>query len=60
MTIKVRRTIFRHGGSYVVAIPKEWFNYYDLGPGDKVDVIAGDNEVKILPVEKQDEHTEAE
>ena len=60
MTIQVLRTIFRHGGSYVVAIPKEWCKYYNLGPGDKVDVIASDGEVKILPPEITEKHIEEE
>jgi bifunctional DNA-binding transcriptional regulator/antitoxin component of YhaV-PrlF toxin-antitoxin module len=39
-------------GSYAVCLPRAWFRYYGLKPGDKVDVIAN-GEITIRPKQKQ-------
>ena len=47
MPIKVERTLFKIGeGGFAVTLPKAWINYYQLKPGDKVEVIA-DSEIVI-------------
>jgi len=44
MPIKVERTIFKIGeGGFAVTLPKAWINYYQLKPGDKVEIIANDD-----------------
>jgi AbrB family looped-hinge helix DNA binding protein len=54
MQIKVERTLFKIGeGGFAVTLPKAWINYYDLKPGDKVEVIA-DSEI-IIRVKKERE-----
>ena len=41
MPIKVERTLFKIGeGGVAVTLPKGWINYYNLRPGDKVEIIA--------------------
>lgn len=41
MPIKVERTLFKIGeGGFAVTLPKAWIRYYDLKPGDKVEIIA--------------------
>ena len=43
MPIKVERTLFKIGeGGFAVTLPKAWINYYQLKPGDKVEIIADD------------------
>jgi len=43
MPIKVERTLFKIGeGGFAVTLPKAWINYYNLQPGDKVEIIAND------------------
>ena len=44
MPIKVERTLFKIGeGGFAVTLPKAWINYYQLKPGDKVEIIANDD-----------------
>jgi len=44
MPIKVERTLFKIGeGGFAVTLPKAWIRYYQLKPGDKVEIIANDN-----------------
>ncbi len=41
MPIKVERTLFKIGeGGFAVTLPKAWVTYYQLKPGDKVEIIA--------------------
>ena len=43
MPIKVERTLFKIGeGGFAVTLPKAWIRYYNLKPGDKVEIIAND------------------
>ena len=43
MPIKVERTLFKIGeGGFAVTLPKAWVKYYQLEPGDKVEIIAND------------------
>ncbi len=52
MPIKVERTLFKIGeGGFAVTLPKAWINYYQLKPGDKVEVIA-DSEI-VIRVKKE-------
>ncbi len=47
MPIKVERTLFKIGeGGIAVTLPKAWIRYYNLEPGDQVEVIA-DTEIII-------------
>jgi antitoxin component of MazEF toxin-antitoxin module len=47
------RTVLDLGqGSYAVCLPRAWFRYYGLKPGDKVEVIAN-GEITIRPKQKQ-------
>jgi bifunctional DNA-binding transcriptional regulator/antitoxin component of YhaV-PrlF toxin-antitoxin module len=47
------RTVLDLGqGSYVVCLPKAWFRYYGLKPGDKVEVISN-GEITIRPKQKE-------
>ena len=47
MPIKVERILFRVGeGSLAVTLPKPWVTYYNLKPGDVVEVIA-DNDILV-------------
>ena len=39
MPAKEKRKIMKHGSSGVVAIPKSYLDYYQLQPGDEVDVL---------------------
>jgi bifunctional DNA-binding transcriptional regulator/antitoxin component of YhaV-PrlF toxin-antitoxin module len=44
MPIKVERTLFRIGeGGFAITLPKAWVRYYNLKPGDKVEIIANHN-----------------
>ncbi len=44
MPIKVERTLFKIGeGGFAVTLPKAWIRFYDLKPGNKVEIIAGRN-----------------
>lgn len=60
MPIKVERTLFKIGeGGFAITLPKAWVRYYQLKPGDKVEIIAEstliirvkskDEEEKVLP-----------
>lgn len=52
MPIMVERTLFKIGeGGFAVTLPKAWINYYQLKPGDKVEIIA-DSEI-IIRVKKE-------
>jgi len=51
--LKTTRKIIEHGGSGVVAIPKDYRDYYNLEPGAEVTVLYG-GVVVIIP--KQLEH----
>jgi len=43
MPIMVERTLFKIGdGGFAVTLPKAWIRYYQLKPGDKVEIIAND------------------
>ena len=43
MPILVERILFRVGeGSLAVTLPKTWVTYYNLQPGDTVEVIVND------------------
>jgi antitoxin component of MazEF toxin-antitoxin module len=45
-----KRSLFRIGdGGLALTIPKTWWTYYHLQPGDKVDVISNDELVVRLP-----------
>ena len=59
MPILVERTIFKIGeGGFAVTLPKAWIRYYDLKPGDKVEVIA-DSEIRIrIPKRKSSKKEE--
>lgn len=47
MPIKVERTLFKIGeGAIAVTLPKAWVNYFNLKPGDKVEIV-GDGELII-------------
>ena len=49
MPIKVERTLFKIGeGGFAVTLPKAWVRYYNLKPGDKVEIVA--NESLIIRV----------
>ena len=42
MLIKVERKLFKIGeGGFAMTLPKAWINYHQLKPGDKVEVVAG-------------------
>ena len=57
MPIKVERTLFKIGeGGFAVTLPKAWVNYYDLKPGDKVEIIAN----KELTIRVKDKGSEGE
>lgn len=44
MPIKVERTLFKIGeGGFAVTLPKAWVRFYQLEPGDKVEIIANDD-----------------
>ena len=41
MPIKVERVLFKIGeGGFAVTLPKAWIRYYNLKPGDRVEIIA--------------------
>ena len=47
MSILVERKLFKCGeGAIAVTLPKAWINYYNLKPGDKVEIV-GDGELTI-------------
>jgi AbrB family looped-hinge helix DNA binding protein len=53
------RTVIDLGqGSWVVCLPKAWFRYYGLKPGDKVEVISND-EITIRPKPKEPQANKA-
>jgi len=55
MPIKVERTLFKIGeGGFAVTLPKAWVNYYNLEPGDKVEIIA-DSDLTIRVKAKEHE-----
>ena len=55
MPIKVERTLFKIGeGGFAVTLPKAWIRYYQLEPGDKVEIIANDD-LTIRVKAKEDE-----
>ncbi len=44
MPIKVKRGLFKVGEySLAVILPKPWVDYYELKPGDTVEIIADDD-----------------
>ena len=57
MPIKVERTLFKIGeGGFAITLPKAWINYYQLKPGDKVEIIANDDlTIRVKTKEKEDE-----
>jgi antitoxin component of MazEF toxin-antitoxin module len=57
MPIKVERTLFKIGeGGFAVTLPKAWIRYYDLKPGDKVEIIANKElTIRVKPKEREDE-----
>ena len=51
MPIKVKRGLFKVGEySLAVVLPKPWVDYYDLKPGDVVEIVANDE--VIIRIEK--------
>ena len=58
MPIKVERTLFKIGeGGFAVTLPKSWINYYQLKPGDKVEIIA--NDVLTIRVKAKEDEEKA-
>lgn len=57
MPIKVERTLFKVGeGGFAVTLPKAWVRYYQLKPGDKVEVIAeSEITIRVKPKVLKDE-----
>jgi len=53
MPIKVYRGLFRVGEySLAVILPKPWVDYYNLKPGDTVEIIADDD--VTIRIEKEE------
>ena len=52
-TVTYRKLIRFGKGGFVVTVPPSWTRYYDLSPGDKLEVIAND-ELTIRPVRKKE------
>lgn len=49
MPVSYERKLFKVGeGGVAVTLPKAWINYYDLKPGDKVEIIIeGDLVIRV-------------
>ena len=56
MPIKVERTLFKIGeGGFAITLPKAWVKYYNLQPGDKVEIIAdGELTIRVIETSTQD------
>jgi antitoxin component of MazEF toxin-antitoxin module len=59
MPIKVKRGLFKVGEySLAVILPKPWVDYYELKPGDMVEIVANDHLTiridKEVPEKKND------
>jgi len=54
MNGKETRTITTTGGAACVTLPRWWMNYYDVKPGNKVDLTIKDNKI-IIEVIKEGE-----
>lgn len=52
MPSKDIRTIIRAGNAYAVILPRAWLRYFELEPGDKVEVITNGS-VTIKPIKKK-------
>lgn len=44
---KYKRTVMNIGNAFLISPPRGYCNYYDIKPGDKVEVITGNNGVHI-------------
>ena len=53
MPIRVERTLFKIGeGGFAVTLPKAWVRYYQLKPGDKVEIVADEDvTIRVKPKE---------
>jgi phosphate uptake regulator len=52
MPIKVIRKIILTGlSSYTISLPKDWCKFYNLKPGDSVEII-GNSELIVRPLQK--------
>jgi len=50
-TLTIRKLIRFGEGGFVITLPRSWVRYYNLKPGDRLEVIAND-ELIIRPVRK--------
>lgn len=43
MPTLVERSLFKIGGGFAITLPKSWVRYYELNPGDKLEIISNDD-----------------
>jgi bifunctional DNA-binding transcriptional regulator/antitoxin component of YhaV-PrlF toxin-antitoxin module len=55
-TLNERSVINLGQGSYVITLPKDWIRYFDIKPGDRLEIISN-GELRILPPKRQGVHT---
>jgi len=54
MPIFVERSLFKTGESLAVTLPKAWTKYFQLKAGDRVEIVANNDEL-IIRVKKEEE-----
>jgi bifunctional DNA-binding transcriptional regulator/antitoxin component of YhaV-PrlF toxin-antitoxin module len=54
-TLTKRSVIDMGQGSYIITLPKSWVRYYQLEPGDRLEVIA-DGNLRIWPPKAKRKH----
>ena len=52
MPTLVERSLFKIGSSLAITLPKLWVRYYELKPGDKLEIISNDGDL-VLRVKKE-------
>jgi len=43
MPTLVERSLFKIGGGFAITLPKPWVRFYELKPGDKLEIITDDD-----------------
>lgn len=51
MPTLVERSLFKIGGAFAITLPKPWVRYYELKPGDKLEIIT--NNDLVVRVKKE-------
>jgi bifunctional DNA-binding transcriptional regulator/antitoxin component of YhaV-PrlF toxin-antitoxin module len=54
-TLNERSVINLGQGSYVITLPKDWIRYFDIKPGDKLEIVSN-GELRIFPPKRQEVH----